>query len=262
MASPPDFVTTLMTEPADRPSSAEKRFVATWNSCTASCEIFCSGPPTTSSLSSMPSIMMLPPRPAWPADETTTDCALVGSKFGAGALPGVRKASSRKLRPFSGSDSISRAETTEPTTEASDIDGSRVAGDGNPLGHAGDLQHNLDLGRLADLQLNPGHALQRESGGGDRQIDGVGRHAGQREVAGRVRDRLALESGPRLSDRDLCGHAAVLRIEDASSNRRGGRLLRGGRARDQRHQASQGHQGAHRQPCLHQDLQRVPAHAA
>ena len=31
---------------------------------------------------------------------------LVGSKFGAGALPGTRSASSRKLRPFSGSTSI------------------------------------------------------------------------------------------------------------------------------------------------------------
>ena len=37
----------------------------------------------------------------------------------AGALPGVRNASSRKLRPLSGSDSISPAEITEPTTDLS-----------------------------------------------------------------------------------------------------------------------------------------------
>ena len=41
----PTCVTTLMAEAADRPCSAEKRLVAIWNSCTASCGRFASGPP-------------------------------------------------------------------------------------------------------------------------------------------------------------------------------------------------------------------------
>ena len=59
----PERVTTLITDDAERPRSAENRLVATWNSCTASCEMFFNGPPTTSSLLSMPSMVMLPPRP-------------------------------------------------------------------------------------------------------------------------------------------------------------------------------------------------------
>src|SRR5215475_2926726 len=82
-------------EDAERPRSAEKRLVAIWNSCTASCEMFTSGPPTASSLLSVPSIIMLPPRPSWPAEEMRTLPVLVGSKFGAGVAPGTSKASSR-----------------------------------------------------------------------------------------------------------------------------------------------------------------------
>jgi hypothetical protein len=63
-SSPPDFVTTLIADEADRPVSAVKRFVEIWNSCTDSCVTFCSGPPTTSSLLSAPSIVMFPPRPS------------------------------------------------------------------------------------------------------------------------------------------------------------------------------------------------------
>jgi hypothetical protein len=40
----------------------------------------------------------------------------VGSKFGAGALPGVSRASSRKLRPLSGRLSISSLRMTPSTT--------------------------------------------------------------------------------------------------------------------------------------------------
>jgi hypothetical protein len=53
----------LMTDEAERPRSAPKRLVAIWNSCTASIGKFSSGPPTTSSLLSCPSMAMLPPRP-------------------------------------------------------------------------------------------------------------------------------------------------------------------------------------------------------
>ena len=60
---------------------------------------------------------MLPPRPSWPAEETATLLVFVGSKFGAGALPGTRKASSRKLRPFRGRFSIAAAEMTPSTAE-------------------------------------------------------------------------------------------------------------------------------------------------
>ncbi len=116
-ASPPDLVTTLMAEPADRPRSAAKRLVAIWNSCTPSWTMLSSGPPTTSSLLSMPSIVMLPPRPSCPADEMTTELVLVGSKFGAGALPGTSSASSMKLRPLSGSRSMEGAVMTASTTD-------------------------------------------------------------------------------------------------------------------------------------------------
>ncbi len=61
--------------------------------------------------------MMLPPRPICPADETTTLFDLVGSKFGAGALPGTRNASSRKLRPFSGSAWMALDGITSSTTD-------------------------------------------------------------------------------------------------------------------------------------------------
>ena len=66
---------------------------------------------------SAPSTVTLPPRPSCPAAETTTVFDLVGSKFGAGELPGVRKASSRKLRPFRGKLSISRFSMTASTFE-------------------------------------------------------------------------------------------------------------------------------------------------
>ena len=113
----PDLVTTLISEDAERPDSAENRLVAIWNSCTDSWVTFCSGPPTTSSLLSVPSIMTLPPRPSCPADEITTLFDLVGSKFGAGALPGTSSASSRKLRPFSGNASMAADGSTASTTE-------------------------------------------------------------------------------------------------------------------------------------------------
>ena len=82
----PDRVTTLMTDEAERPRSAPKRFVAIWNSCTASMGRFSSGPPTTSSLLAWPSIVMLPPRPNWPADDTSTLLVLVGSNVGCGVV--------------------------------------------------------------------------------------------------------------------------------------------------------------------------------
>src|SRR5262245_15549060 len=65
-------------EDAERPRSAEKRLVAIWNSCTASCEMFTSGPPAASSLLSAPSIMTLPVRPNCPAEEMTTVLLLEG----------------------------------------------------------------------------------------------------------------------------------------------------------------------------------------
>ena len=116
-ASPPERVTTLMTEPAERPRSAANRLVAIWNSCTPSWTTLSSGPPTISSLLSMPSMVMLPPRPSCPADEMTTELVFVGSKFGAGALPGTSSASSMKLRPLSGSRSIDGAVITASTTD-------------------------------------------------------------------------------------------------------------------------------------------------
>src|ERR1051325_90334 len=70
-------------------------------------------PPTTSSLVSTPSMITLPPRPSWPAEEITTVFVFVGSKFGAGALPGTRNASSRRLRPLRGGLSPLRGAMTD-----------------------------------------------------------------------------------------------------------------------------------------------------
>ena len=109
----------LTTPEPERPRRASKRLVAIWNSCTASCETFCTAPPTTSSFVSAPSTVTLPPRPNWPADEMTTVLVFVGSKFGAGALPGVSSASSRKLRPLSGRFSISLWSMMRSTLEDS-----------------------------------------------------------------------------------------------------------------------------------------------
>ena len=95
----------MMLEP-DRPTSAVNLLVAIWNSRTLSSGKFDSVPPTTSSLLSPPSTVMLPPRPNAPAEDTSRVLVLVGSKFVAGRLPGIRKASSRKLRPFRGMLSI------------------------------------------------------------------------------------------------------------------------------------------------------------
>ena len=111
----PERVTTLITDDAERPRSAPNRFVAIWNSCTASIGRFSSGPPTTSSLLSWPSMVMLPPRPICPADAMSTLLVLVGSKIGVGALPGTRSASSRKFRPLSGSASMRAADSTPST---------------------------------------------------------------------------------------------------------------------------------------------------
>jgi hypothetical protein len=116
-ASLPDFVTTEMDDPADRPCSAENRLVEIWNSWTASRGRFASGPPTTSSLLSWPSMVMFPPRPSWPAEDTAKLFVLVGSKLGAGALPGTSRLSSRKFRPLSGRFSIAVAAITSSTAD-------------------------------------------------------------------------------------------------------------------------------------------------
>ena len=151
--SPPERVTTLMTDPADRPSSAENRLVAIWNSWTLSCAMFISGPPTTSSLLSMPSMVTLPPRPNWPADEISTELVLVGSKFGAGVLPGTSSASSRKLRPLSGSLSMAASAMTASTTDRVVLTMSSAgAGDADRLLDAGDRQCDRQVQGLADAQ--------------------------------------------------------------------------------------------------------------
>src|SRR5271166_6111450 len=74
-------------------------------------------PPTVSSLLSAPSILTLPPRPSCPSVEITTVSVLVGSKLGAGALPGISSDSSRKLRPLRGSESICCELMTPSTSE-------------------------------------------------------------------------------------------------------------------------------------------------
>src|SRR6201984_1593443 len=61
----------LMMLELERPTSAVNLLVAIWNSCTLSCGKFISVPPTTSSLLSPPSTVMLPPRPKAPAEDTS-----------------------------------------------------------------------------------------------------------------------------------------------------------------------------------------------
>jgi hypothetical protein len=104
-----------MTDDADLPRSAPNLLVAIWNSWTASIGRLSKGPPTTSSLLSCPSMVMLPPRPIWPDDAIRTLFVFVGSKTGVGLLPGTRSASSRKLRPFRGSAWIASAVRTPST---------------------------------------------------------------------------------------------------------------------------------------------------
>src|SRR5260370_18293372 len=62
------------------PTSAVNLLVAIWNSCTLSSGRFISVPPTTSSLLSPPSMVMLPPRPKAPAEDTSRVLVLVGSR--------------------------------------------------------------------------------------------------------------------------------------------------------------------------------------
>ena len=78
---------------------------------------FINVPPTTSSLLSPPSTLILPPRPKAPADDTSRVLVFVGSKFVAGRLPGIRYASSRKLRPFKGMFSMVGAVTRPCTSD-------------------------------------------------------------------------------------------------------------------------------------------------
>ena len=112
--------------------------------------MFCSGPPTTSSLLSAPSTVTFPPRPSWPADEMTTVFVLVGSKFGAGAFPGISSASSRKLRPLSGRLLICRALMTPSTavevvsTELLELGEDRVV-------YLAGFEHEVDCLVLSDL---------------------------------------------------------------------------------------------------------------
>jgi hypothetical protein len=68
-------------------------------------------------LFSAPSMVIMPPRPSWPAELTITLFVFVGSKLGVGALPGTRNASSRKLRPLSGSVSIDVRSITPSTVD-------------------------------------------------------------------------------------------------------------------------------------------------
>ena len=169
-ASPPDRVTTLMAEPADRPRSAANRLVAIWNSCTPSWTMLSSGPPTMSSLLSMPSMVMLPPRPSCPADEMTTELVLVGSKFGAGALPGTSSASSMKLRPLSGSRSMDGRGDDRVDDRARGVDqagAGRV--DDDVLAHAGDGERRVEVQHLPDAQRHRLEALRRKAGGRDRR---------------------------------------------------------------------------------------------
>ncbi len=98
----PDLVIMLIMLDPDRPTSAVNLLVAIWNSCTLSCGKFANVPPTTSSLLSPPSTLMLPPRPKAPAEETSRVLVFVGSKLVAGRFPGIRNASSRKFLPLSG----------------------------------------------------------------------------------------------------------------------------------------------------------------
>ena len=105
----PLLVTTLIAEAAERPWSAENRLVAIWNSCTASWARFCSGPPTTSSLLSVPSIVMLPPRPSCPADEIATLLVFVGSKFGRRRLPGAEERELEEVAAVQGQVARSRS---------------------------------------------------------------------------------------------------------------------------------------------------------
>src|ERR1700756_2974608 len=74
----------LMILEPERPTSLVNLLVAIWNSCTLSCGKFISVPPTTSSLLSPPSTVMLPPRPKAPAEDTSRVLVFVGSKFVAG----------------------------------------------------------------------------------------------------------------------------------------------------------------------------------
>jgi hypothetical protein len=86
----PDFVITLIAAPAERPFTAEKRCVETWNSCTASAGSCITGPPTVLSLLSTPFTVTFTLRPPWYQVETIFT-GIVGFSGAGGAGLGISK---------------------------------------------------------------------------------------------------------------------------------------------------------------------------
>ena len=111
---------------------------------------------------------MFPPRPSWPAEETRTELVLVGSKFGAGALPGIRNASSRKFRPLRGSRSMALEADHALHDRRHVAHGEGVRGDVHALRARGRLQAERDLGVLSDLQGERRELALREPVAGTR----------------------------------------------------------------------------------------------
>ena len=126
--------------------------------------MFCNGPPTTSSLSSMPSIVMLPPRPAWPADDTIDRLRLGRIEVGRGSIAGRQKRELEKVAAVERQrlDLAGRDDRTDDRSQRRRPFPRRRRRD--LLGHAGNCSIDLHLDRLTDFELNPGHASLRESG--------------------------------------------------------------------------------------------------
>ncbi len=191
--SEPLFVTTLIAEAAERPWSAEKRLVAIWNSCTASWGRLASGPPTTSSLLSWPSIVMLPPASELARRGDGDAVGLRGIEVGGGGVAGNEEGQLQEVATVQGQvvdrarrhdAPHHRARRFEAATEVLHVDDLRLSGhvEGGVQGHpASHLQPHA-------------RGLRGEARGLD--LDRVGARAEARKdvVAGGGRRRLSDEA--------------------------------------------------------------------
>ena len=197
--------------------------MAIWNSWMASWGRFCKGPPTTSSLLSAPSRVTLPPRPSWPAEETTTELVFVGSKFGAGELPGTRNDSSMKLRPFRGRRSMAfeAEDALHDRRDALDREGFRRHVD--PLAEGRRFELHRHLGVLSHLEGERRVLLRGEGAGLTRRTYEPGAEVGEHEAAPGVGRGLALHAGGGGAQRHAgAGHGGSLRVRDPAAQGGGG----------------------------------------
>ena len=169
----------------------------------------------------MPSMVTLPPRPNWPADEISTELRLGGVEVRRGRVAGNQQRQLEEVAAVERQlvDGLRADDRVDDRARGVD-DADAGAGDGDRLVDAGDRQRDLEVQRLADAQHDVGVALLGEVRRRHRDGDVAGGEVGDGERAGLVGGGLADQPGGRRRDGDLrAGHCAPLRVADLAAHR-------------------------------------------